>query len=91
MKIDINIMSDIHECETCGSSWSEGGTVYVDDELILERLPSAYCYDSPSFNESDLLVMALKKIGIHVMVDGEPYQICAHDDEYHGHKLVDNT
>ena len=82
--IEITTMCDTHECETCGSSWADGGIVYVDSKEVLRREPSAYCYDTPSFSESDLLVMALKKLGIEVLVNGATYQICSHDDEYHG-------
>ena len=82
--IEITTMCDTCECETCGSSWADGGVVCVDSKEVLRREPFAYCYDAPSFSESDLLVMALKKLGIEVLVDDAPYQICSHDDEYHG-------
>lgn len=72
MKIDIKLMTDDHDCETCGSTWAEGGVVYVDGKEVLRREPVAYCYGTPTFSEHDLLVMALKKIGIQVMVDGNP-------------------
>ena len=75
--------------ETCGGSWAEGGTVTIDGEVVLEREPLAYCYGVPSYSESDLLVMALKKAGIEVFVDGDKYFIQSHDDEYHGFKLED--
>lgn len=84
MKIDIDTTEDYYDCETCGGSYACGGTVRIDGKPVLERIPSAYCYDSPSFSESDLLVMALKKVGIEVYVDGEKFFISSHDDEYHG-------
>lgn len=90
MKIEIKTMSDDHDCDTCGGSWAEGGVVYIDGEETLRREPVAYCYGVPSFSESDLLVMALKKMGVDVFVDGDRYQIYSHDDEYHGHKLEDS-
>lgn len=89
MKIEINTKIDYHECETCGTSYADGGSVYVDDKLVLERPPRSYCFDSPSFDQNDLLVMALKKVGIEVFVDGDQYHICSHDEEYHGYKLED--
>jgi hypothetical protein len=89
MKVEIEVLTDSHDCETCGCSWAEGGVVYVDGVEVLVRKPSAYCYNSPSFSESDLLVMALTKLGHEVLVDGSRYQICSHDDEYHGYKLED--
>lgn len=89
MKVEIKTMSDNHDCKTCGGSWAEGGVVYVDGKEVLRREPVAYCYGVPSFSESDLLVMALKKIGIDVFVDSDRYHIYSHDDEYHEHKLED--
>lgn len=90
MKIEIKTWTDSHDCETCGSSWAEGGIVYVDGKEVLRREPSAYCFGVPSFSESDLLVMALKKLGHQVLVDGHQYQVCSHDDEYHECKLEDH-
>lgn len=87
MKIEIETMEDNHDCETCGGSWAYGGVVTVDGKEVLRREPVAYCYGVPSFSEHDLLVMALKKIGVEVTVDGEPFQVCSHDDEYHGYEL----
>lgn len=82
-RIEIETSSDVYECETCGSSWAEGGVVFVDGKEILRREPLAYCYGASSYSESDLLVMALKKLDIEVIVDGEQYFISSHD-EYHG-------
>lgn len=80
MKIEIETLSDSHDCETCGGSWAEGGIVYVDGKELLRREPVAYCYGVPSFSEHELLVMALKKIGVEVTVDGEPFQVGSHDE-----------
>jgi len=87
MIIDIETMDDSHECETCGISVAYGGVVYIDGKEVLRREPSAYCYDDPSFDEDALLVMALKKIGIDVFVDGERYFISSIDEEYHEFEL----
>jgi hypothetical protein len=87
MLIKIYTQDDHHDCETCGCSYSYGGIVYADNNLVLERNPHAFCFGSPTFEPSDLLVMALKKLGITVLVDDEPYQVCSHDDEYHGFEL----
>lgn len=84
MKIEIEVLTDDHDCETCGSNWAEGGVVRVDGQEVLRREPLATCFGSEHFSESDLLVMALKKLGHEVLVDGEPYEIYTHDDEYHG-------
>jgi hypothetical protein len=86
-KIKITTLIDSHDCETCGGSWAEGGIVYVDGKEVLRREPVAYCYGVPSFSESDLLVMALKKLGIEILVDDQKFPIYSHDDEYHGYTL----
>lgn len=90
MKIEIKTLVDSHDCETCGGSWAEGGTVYVDGKEVLRREPVAYCYGVPSFSEHDPLVMALKKMGFEVTVDRQPFEIYSHDDEYHGFSLEES-
>lgn len=87
MKIEIQTSIDHSECETCGSSWAYGGAVFVDGKEILSREPLASCYGSPSFSEADLLVMALKKMGHEVLLDGSLYPVYSHDDEYQGSTL----
>lgn len=84
MRIDIETTSDIHDCETCGFSYAAGGSVKIDGVEVLRRDASAHCYDGVSYNDDELLVMALKKIGHDVFVDGEPYHVCCVDEEYHG-------
>jgi len=83
-KVEIKTCYDTHECETCGTSYSEGGQVFIDGALILEREPYAHCYNGTSYSDTDLLFMALKKIGVEVLVDGEQPFVSCHDDEYHG-------
>lgn len=36
MKIRIERVSDIHECEVCGDTWAEGAIVYIDDQVTLD-------------------------------------------------------
>lgn len=90
MQIEIETMEDYHDCETCGGNWAYGGVVTVDGKEVLRREPIAYCYGVPSFSEHDLLVMALKKINVEVTVDGASFEVCSHDDEYHGDELNEN-
>jgi hypothetical protein len=84
MKIRIETETDSHDCETCGSSYSQGGKVFVDDVLVLEKPALAHCYDGRDYSDSDLLVLALAKLGHEVEVDGCRYHISSHDDDYHG-------
>lgn len=89
MKIRIETDDDSHDCETCGGSYADGGKVYVDDVLVIDKPASAHCFNGTSFDEGELLVMALKKLGHDVIVDGEPFHVSCHDDDYHG--PIDNS
>lgn len=83
-KIEIKTDEDTFDCEVCGYDYAEGGSVYVDGELVLEREAIAACYGGSDFRSYELLVMALDKLGIEVLVDGDRFHITHHDDEYHG-------
>lgn len=74
-KIEIETRYDEHMCESCGWDSAVGGIVKIDDEIILDVEPIAYCYDGVSYNENDLLVLALHELGIEVLVDGGKYHI----------------
>jgi hypothetical protein len=83
MKIKIETLTDVYDCETCGPTFAQGGVVYIDDKEVIRREPDAYCYESQNFSASDLLVMALAKVGCEVLVDGEKYELDAMDVEYY--------
>jgi hypothetical protein len=83
MRIDIETNDDIHDCETCGFDYAEGGVVKVNGVEVLRRDAVAHCYAGTSYNEDELLVMALKKLGHDVFVNGDRYHVCCVDDEYH--------
>lgn len=87
MKIEIETSEDDTDCETCGSSYASGGRVIVDGVEILNRPPHAHCYDGVHFDPDELLVMALKKLGHVVLVDGSPYHVTRSDDEYHNNQV----
>lgn len=82
--IEIKTSQDDHDCDTCGTTYARGGVVYIDGRKTLDKEPVAYCYGSTNYDEADLLVMALAAVGVEVRVDGSRYDICSHDDEYHG-------
>ena len=83
LKIEIITDDDIHECEICGSSFAEGGKVYVDGVLVIDKPATAHCYGSSDNSPSDLMVLALDKLGQSIYVDGEKYHIQNYDEEYH--------
>lgn len=66
-------------------SWVLGGYVCVDGEEVLRVEPWDLGHRGGEyFEEHDLLVMALKKLGIEVLVDGKPFFISSYNEEYHG-------
>ena len=75
----ITTYDDFHDCETCGSSWAEGGYVLVDGTEVVRVTPVAHCYGGTSVTEEELLVLALEKLGIEVLVDGDKPQITCSD------------
>lgn len=82
--IEITLKDDTYECETCGMDWAQAGTVEIDGTVVLHIEPAAHCFDGVSYTESELLVMALKKVGIDVLVDGDPFHVTRHNENYHG-------
>jgi hypothetical protein len=71
MRIDIDTLSDEHDCETCGGSYATGGIVKVDGREFFRFEPFAYCFDEKSLEPDDLLAIVLDLVGIKVYVDGQ--------------------
>lgn len=81
MKIEITTNHDEYECEACGNDYASGGTVTADGVEIVNLPAQAHCYSGQSFSESDLLVIALRKLGHEVIIDGDDWHItCAYED-----------
>jgi len=59
MRIDIETLSDEHDCETCGGSYATGGIVKVDGREFFRFEPFAYCFDEKSLEPDDLLAIVL--------------------------------
>ena len=70
---------DFHDCETCGSSWAVGGYVLVDGTEVVRVDPVAHCYGGTSVTEEELLVLALEKLGVELLADGEKFDITCSD------------
>lgn len=82
--IEIEMRDDTYDCELCGTDWAEAGTVKIDGNVVLDIAPHAHCFDGVNYTEAELLVMALKKIGTTVLVEGNPFHVTRHNDDYHG-------
>ena len=68
-KLKIEWVDVTHHCKTCGYSYATGANVYLNDELILECEPIAYCYDESSWTDEEIYRLILSKLGYEV----EPY------------------
>lgn len=69
MKIRFESIYDSHDCETCGSSFAEGGKIYFDNKLKFKFKPSAHCYDSEHMDERELVKKAFELLGHEVQFD----------------------
>lgn len=76
-KLRIVHLTDWHDCEVCGSSAAEGYKVFINDskEPVIERIPSAYCYDSEEFDSKQLLIDILNQFGHEVEIEEDYEQI----------------
>lgn len=63
MKIQIEFCEDVHECDTCGTSWASGAKVHFDNELVLNLEPLAHCYGGKTYEESEVFEQVLNKLG----------------------------
>ena len=74
-KITIKKLSDVHDCETCGTSYATGYEVTVDGKQFGDYEPSAYCFDDISFDFNLVLQDLMKHLG-HELVFLPPYEEC---------------
>lgn len=69
--VKIERTSDVHRCETCGSSWAEGAKIFVDGKLVKELKPVAHCFGGQSFDDEDVLRATLAHFGHELEYDHE--------------------
>lgn len=67
MKLEINWSYDEHDCETCGSSWSEGAVVTLDGTEILNKPANAHCLSNTYVTREDIFEAALKHLGVEII------------------------
>ena len=71
-KIKVIQTVDHHDCETCGSSYAEGGRIYINEELVYELKPYASCYDNSIYiSYEDLMQKAFELIGYEMEYEYE--------------------
>jgi hypothetical protein len=73
VRIDIQVIEDSSDCETCGVNYSAGGIVKVDGRAVYRFEPVADCFGGDHMEVPDLLVIGLAKVGIEVYVDNESW------------------
>jgi hypothetical protein len=61
--IKIEPISDEHDCEVCGSSWSNGYEVTFPDGSNLTLGGVATCYGNEDCSEAELMEEILKHLG----------------------------
>lgn len=68
--LSIEYLTDEHDCETCGFNWAQGAQVTLDGEDFLMLKPVAHCYNDVSYEDSDILIQILEKLGYTVNLGG---------------------
>jgi len=70
MKFEIEFLEDSHDCETCGWSAASGFIIRKDGEVIVNKIPAAYCFDSRDYSSDspylDLLYYLHPDIQINI-------------------------
>lgn len=66
MKIEIQWLSDEHECEQCGYDYASGAIVDFEDGTSLSLIPIAHCYAGRNWGEADVYHEVLKHLGHEV-------------------------
>jgi len=73
---EIVYMEDSWDCETCGSDYASGYQIFLDDVLVVDKHPIAYCYNGSSYDDSEAYKDILELEGIKIT---ESYSV---PDEY---------
>lgn len=80
--IEITTESDYNDCDQCGGNSDSGGIVLIDGVEVFSYTPSAACWGNAHYDESDLLFLALEKLGITITVDGQkPYALTKYNPD----------
>ena len=66
MKYKIVWLEDEHDCEICGWSSESGYVIYKDEDVVIENLPVAHCFDSVGYSSEKAFLDILKLEGISV-------------------------
>ncbi len=67
-QIDIEWLTDEHECDTCGWSTAEGAKITIDGKPAICLEPSAYCFGSDQWDADQVLGIVLGEMGIRTLL-----------------------
>lgn len=68
-KLEIIRLTDSCECETCGTSYADGYSAYLDGDLLCEVLPAAHCFDGTSVDDEEMYQQIFAKLGYEFGID----------------------
>lgn len=65
-KLKIEWSNDVYDCEDCGTSYSDGAIVKLDNEVILNAPASAHCMGSVNVDYVHILIALCRKLNISI-------------------------
>lgn len=65
-KILIEILSDDHDCDTCGYTYAQGAKVTLDGKEFLMLEPVSACFGGDDYDYVHILTAILEKLGYQV-------------------------
>lgn len=72
--IIIETDSVVDDCDTCGTNFSDGGSIVIDDKEIFNYPAIASCFHF-GYNTEALLIRALLEFTDTVSIDGSVYTL----------------
>lgn len=75
--VDIDWLTDTHECDDCGLSAATGATITIDGKEAVTLMPSAYCFNSDTWEHYMVLGVVLGEMGIRTLLE---YEGCCPED-----------
>jgi hypothetical protein len=69
--IEIERITDSHDCDTCGCTFADGAIVRIDGAVALELEPCAYCFDGTSYDDEDIFGEILRHLGSPLVYTSE--------------------
>lgn len=63
MNIEIEWLSDDHDCDACGMSWADGARIVIDGEEVIVLEPSAHCFGGAHYSNEDVYQRLLAHLG----------------------------